>query len=126
MEKDEGSWNYERVMMVQDVATSDMMLAADLLVTDYSSIIFDYSLLDKPMAFFCYDYDTYERDFYLDYDTELPGEIFKSIDELTDYLRKGVFETDGRLTDFREKYMSACDGHSAERVARAIEEFLDK
>ena len=126
MGEDDGEWNYDKIMLVQDVSTADMMLIADLLITDYSSIIFDYSLLNKPMAFFCYDYDTYERDFYLDYDTELPGEIFKNIDELTDYLRQGIFETDRRLTDFRNSYMSACDGHSAERVAKAIEELLDK
>ncbi len=116
--------DYDRIKLVRDVSTADMMIAADLLITDYSSIIFDYSLLNKPMAFFCYDYDSYDRDFYLDYDTDLPGEIFKDEDSLTEYLGKGVFETDSRLDAFREKYMSACDGHSSEKVAAAIESFL--
>ena len=78
------------------------------------------------MAFFCYDYDTYDRDFYLDYDTDLPGEIFKTTDGFIEYLSKGSFETDGRLTAFREKYMSACDGNSSRRVAEAITEYLNK
>ena len=124
MEKDDNKWNFDKIMMVQDVATSDMMLIADLLITDYSSIIFDYSLLNKPMAFFCYDYDTYERDFYLDYDSELPGEILKTTEELIDYLRREEFDVDERLTVFKEKFMSACDGHSTERVVNAIADYL--
>lgn len=122
----EGYWGYDKIKLIQDVPTNDIMIAADLLITDYSSVIFEYSLLDKPMLFFCYDYDEYDRDFYLDYETDLPGEILKSVDELTEFLRKGRFETDGRIKAFREKYMSACDGRSSMRVAKAIEEYLYK
>ena len=97
------------------------MLIADLLITDYSSVIFEYSLLGKPMAFFCYDYETYNRDFYLDYETDLPGPIFKNESELFDYLRKGSFEIDERMEQFKDKYMSACDGHCSERIAELID-----
>lgn len=122
----EGKWNYDKIKLVRDISTNDAMIAADLLITDYSSVIFEYSLLNKPMAFFCYDYDEYDRDFYLDYDKDLPGEIFKTTDGFIEYLSKGSFETDGRLTAFREKYMSACDGNSSRRVAEAITEYLNK
>ena len=124
--KSSGLGDYDKIRLVRDIPTNDMMMAADLLVTDYSSVIFDYALLDKPIAFFCYDYDTYNRGLYINYDTDLPGESFKDVKELADYLKKGVFETDDRLKEFREKQLSACDGHSAERVAKAIEELLDK
>ncbi len=122
----EGKWNYDKIRLVRDISTNDAMIAADLLITDYSSVIFEYSLLNKPMAFFCYDYDEYDRDFYLDYETDLPGEIFKTEDELSAYLKQGRFEADSRLEAFREKYMSACDGNSSRRIAEAIEKLLHK
>ncbi len=122
----EGKWDYDKIRMVRDVSTSDFMLAADLLVTDYSSVIFEYSLLDKPMAFLCYDYDEYDRDFYLDYETELPGDIFRDTDTFIEYLKAGRFECSPKLAGFRERYMSACDGNSSKRVAEAITEFLNR
>ncbi len=122
----EGEWDYDKIKMVRDVSTADFMLAADLLVTDYSSVIFEYSLLDKPMAFLCYDYDEYDRDFYLDYDTELPGEIFRDTDTFMEYLKTGKFECSSRLAGFRDRYMSACDGNSSKRVAAAITEYLNR
>ena len=126
MPKYEGRWDYDRIKVVRDVATSDMMIAADLLVTDYSSVIFEYSLLDKPMAFFCYDYDEYDRDFYLDYETDLPGIILKTEEAFREYISKGLFETDDRLISFREKYMSACDGRCSKRIAEAVSGLLNR
>lgn len=122
----EGKWNYDRIRLVTDISTNDMMIAADLMITDYSSVIFDFSLLDKPIVFFCYDQDRYDRDFYLDYEKDLPGEKIKTIEELKDYLRNGKFEKDERLDSFREKYMSACDGNSSKRIAEVIMEYLHK
>ncbi|MBQ3322955.1 MAG: CDP-glycerol glycerophosphotransferase family protein [Firmicutes bacterium] len=113
--------NYKNIFVMRDYSTNDYMLIADLLITDYSSVIFEYSLLGKPMAFFCYDYETYNRDFYLDYETDLPGPIFKNESELFDYLRKGSFEIDERMEQFKDKYMSACDGHCSERIAELID-----
>ncbi|MCC3237541.1 CDP-glycerol glycerophosphotransferase family protein, partial [Pediococcus acidilactici] len=67
-----------------DVA--DLYLAADVLVTDYSSVFFDYAYLKRPIVFFPYDYETYRdelRGFYLDYQKDLPGKIVYNEDELT-------------------------------------------
>lgn len=115
---------YPNIREVRDCSTMEMMMAADLLVTDYSSVVFEYSLLGKPVAFYCYDYDDYDRDFYLDYNTDLPGELFKEEQALTDYLKSGQFAADDRQRRFVEKYMGACDGHSAERVAAAVAEMM--
>lgn len=122
----EGRWDYDKIKLVRNITSNDMMVAADLMLTDYSSVIFEYSLLSKPIAFFCYDYDEYDRDFYLDYETDLPGEIFKTEEDLMDYIGTGRFETDDRLTAFREKYMSACDGNSSRRIAETVKEYLYK
>lgn len=115
--------HYNNLFEIRDIPTHEMIRAADLLVTDYSSVIFDYSLLNKPMVFFCYDYEDYNRDFYLDYETDLPGEIFKNQEEFINYLASGDFRKSEKLAAFREKYMGACDGHSTERIIKAIKSF---
>ncbi|MEY4648571.1 MAG: hypothetical protein RL009_987, partial [Actinomycetota bacterium] len=64
---------------------TDLYLAADILVTDYSSVMFDYTVTGKPILFLAPDLERYraERGFYLDYEAEVPGPIFKTADELT-------------------------------------------
>jgi CDP-glycerol glycerophosphotransferase (TagB/SpsB family)/glycosyltransferase involved in cell wall biosynthesis len=116
---------FDNIFEVRDVSTQDIMFVSDLLITDYSSVIFEYSLLDKPMLFYCYDYDNYDRDFYLDYDNDLPGKIITNQDELFEVLGDDkTYEPTHELTAFREKYMSACDGHSCERIANYIRTVL--
>ena len=102
------------------------MCIADLLVTDYSSVIFEYSLLNKPMVFYCYDYDEYNRDFYLDYEKDLPGKMFRNYGDLEQYICNGEFRDVATVQDFRNRYMSACDGKSGERLAHAVEELLEE
>ena len=114
--------DFDNVIEVRDVTTSDMMFAASLLLTDYSSVIFEFALLKKPMAFYCYDYDTYERDFYLDMERDLPGPILKTQKELQEFLSKGEFDVNDSYAAFCDKYMGACDGHSTERIAKLIED----
>ena len=118
---------YDNIKEVRDVTTNDMMFVSDLLVTDYSSAIFEYSLLGKPMVFFCYDYDTYTRDFYMDFDTELPGPILKTQEELFNYLRQDDYPLADGYETLRQKYMGACDGHSTERIVSIITDmFYDR
>ena len=116
--------DYGNIFEVRDVPTSDMMFVSDLLVTDYSSTIFDYSLLNKPMAFFCYDYDDYDRNFYFDYSSELPGPLLRTQDELISYLEQCDYSLPSSYSKFRKKYMGACDGHSTDRIAKIIEDMF--
>ena len=120
------SGNYKNILEIRDVSTNDLMFVSDLLISDYSSTLFEYSLLKKPMAFYCYDYDDYDRDFYFDFDNELPGPILKTEDELIDYLSQDSFPTMDNYDEFYEKYMGACDGHSTERIVREIEKLFKK
>ena len=118
---------YRNILEVKDFSTNDYMLISDMLITDYSSVIFEYALLGKPIAFFCYDLLRYDRDFYLKYPDDLPGDVFKTQEELTAYLRnpeKHVL-TD-KYTTFVKKYMSACDGHSCERIAQLINSYMEE
>ena len=95
---------------------NELMMASDILVTDYSSVIFEFALLGRPIAFFAPDHEAYERErgFYFDYRAEGPGPVFQTTGELAAYLRAGKFDT-ARLAQFREKWFATADGHAAER-----------
>jgi CDP-glycerol glycerophosphotransferase (TagB/SpsB family) len=96
---------------------NELMLVSDVLVTDYSSAIYEYSLLGRPMVFFAPDYDAYERErgFYFDYRTGVPGPIFETTDALAAYLRAGRFDVE-RVERFRAESFDVADGRSTERV----------
>lgn len=116
---------YSRVKDYTSDPTPELLAVADVVITDYSSIIFDASLMDKSMLFYCPDYGNYERDFYLDYDKDLPGEIISEYDELLPALRRASEVSSKEvIAKFREKEMGACDGHSTERIVELIESYL--
>ncbi len=116
---------YSRVKDYTKDPTSELLSLADVIVTDYSSIIFDGALLGKPMVFYCSDFGEFEPDFYLDYEKELPGEIVKDSSVLLEALRRaeGV-STPELISGFRKKYMGACDGKSTERIIRLISDYM--
>jgi len=117
---------YNNIIEMRDFSTNEMMIVSDVLITDYSSVIFEYALLNKPIAFYCYDFDTYDRDFYIDYPDDLPGEVFRTQEEIIGYLIKAKFAVSDKQNKFKEKYMEACDGHSCERIIREINNYLQK
>ncbi|WP_375491727.1 CDP-glycerol glycerophosphotransferase family protein [uncultured Jatrophihabitans sp.] len=104
----------------------ELYLAADVLVTDYSSVFFDYATLRRPIVFYAYDLAAYRdvlRGFYLDYDTELPGPIVTTQDDLADTLNH-LDEVDApfqaRRDEFLDRFAPRDDGHATERVVDAI------
>ena len=116
---------YKNIFVIRDFSTDDIMLISDMLITDYSSVIFEYSLLNKPIAFYCYDLATYNRDFYLKYPEDLPGEVLNNQQELFDFLKSDDrHKVSDKHKIFVEKYMSACDGNSGKRIANLINNYL--
>ena len=87
--------NFEKYSkFVYDVSqyddTSEILAISDILITDYSSIFFDYGSLKRPILFYMYDYEKYVsklRGFYLDTDKDLPGEVIHTFDRLMDRLK---------------------------------------
>lgn len=119
--------SYDNIKVIRDFSTNDMMLVSDLLVTDYSSVIFEYVLLRKPIAFYCYDLLNYNRGFYLNYPDDLPGDIYENQADLTAYLQSPVKDTlSDKYDAFIEKYMAACDGQSSERIAKVINQYMEE
>jgi CDP-glycerol glycerophosphotransferase len=100
---------------------NDLYIASDLLVTDYSSVMFDYSVTGKPIAFFAPDLDTYVamRGAYFDLRAEAPGPVCRELADLVGGLRD-LEAVAARYQDkynaFREKYTPWDDGKAAARV----------
>ena len=96
---------------------TDLFFIADILITDYSSVVFEYSLLNKPMLFFAYDLEQYiaDRDFYYPYESFVPGPIVKNTDELINVIRSNSFDMD-KVKEFREKFFDHFEGKSTQRV----------
>ena len=113
--------------LVRDVSTypdaTELLLAADVLVTDYSSLMFDFANTGRPMLFFAYDLDVYEHDirgFYLDFRAKAPGPLMTSTDDLLEALsalRDGVpSEYAERYSAFASTFCALDDGRAAARV----------
>ena len=96
----------------------ELMLISDILITDYSSIMIEYSVLDKPTVFFTYDLDEYlanERGFYYDFKTTVPGPIAYTSDELIDVIKNDRFDK-SKISEFVKTQFDEIDGHSSQRI----------
>jgi CDP-glycerol glycerophosphotransferase len=100
----------------------ELYLASDILVTDYSSVFFDFSILRRPIIFYAYDLELYRdtlRGFYLDYNTELPGPIVETEESLYKAIEATSLpdpEREVKHESFVAKFAPKDDGHAAERV----------
>lgn len=104
----------------------ELYLISDVLITDYSSVFFDFANLRRPMLFYVYDIEEYRdilRGFYIDFEEEAPGPLVKTTDALIEQL--------GRLDDmqnyyaqkyerFYDKYCCLEDGNASARVVETI------
>ena len=106
-----------------DLTIDELLCAADIVITDYSSLIFEYSLLDRPMIFYAYDLEDYFdwRGFYYNYDELTPGPVCRKMDEVIDYITHLQERFDPKLlADFRDRFMSSCNGHATERIEELV------
>ncbi|MEN3609250.1 CDP-glycerol:glycerophosphate glycerophosphotransferase [Plantactinospora sp. ZYX-F-223] len=116
----------DRVRDVTDhPSVEDLYLAADVLVTDYSSAMFDYATLDRPIVVYAPDWAEYrrERGVYLDVRAEAPGVAVTEFPELLTAFRTGA--VDGvpatlARERFRRRFCALDDGRAAERVVRQV------
>ncbi len=112
------------VSHVDDI--SDLCVLAEVLITDYSSVFFDFAATGRPILFYCYDLELYAgqvRGFYLDPYAELPGPVARTTSELLALLGDlpGVAVRHAeRYAAFRERFCSANDGRAAQRVVDAV------
>jgi teichoic acid ribitol-phosphate primase len=109
-----------------DVSTdpdiNELMLVSDVLVTDYSSAIYEFALLGRAILFLAPDEPAYERErgFYLHFPADLPGPVYGTAADLATALRAGAFDLD-RVRRFAAASFDVADGRS---TARVVEELL--
>lgn len=101
----------------------DLLCVSDICITDYSSLVFEYSLFEKPIIFFAFDLDTYFdwRGFYYDYFEMSPGPVCSTNLEMIDYIKNIDTRFDKqRVKDFRYKFMRSCDGNATKRILEEV------
>ncbi|WP_243874890.1 CDP-glycerol glycerophosphotransferase family protein [Arthrobacter woluwensis] len=103
---------------------TDLYLAADALVTDYSSVMFDFCVTGKPLYFLTPDLEQYRdsvRGFYFDFESEAPGPLVRTTDELVDAMSTPqVGQTSEAYEAFRNRFAALDDGGASARVVRAV------
>ena len=104
---------------------NELYVVSDILITDYSSVFFDYANLKRPMIFHMYDLEHYRDEsngFYLDVEQELPGKITRTDDELIEEIKKVIneFTYDEKYKKFNEKYNYLDDGQASKRVVEEV------
>lgn len=107
------------------LSIEDLLCCADICISDYSSLVFEYSLFEKPMIFYAYDYDNYcdWRGFYYDYSEFTPGPVVQTEDELLNSIKNIDTQFNKqKVIDFKEKFMGSCDGHATERIIALMKE----
>jgi CDP-ribitol ribitolphosphotransferase len=101
-----------------------LLAIADICISDYSSVAFEFAIMERPLIFFAYDLEDYldKRGMYYDYDEITPGPVCKTNEEMIDYIEHIDERFDKQaLLDFKHKYVGACDGHATERTIALIE-----
>ncbi|KAF1297231.1 CDP-glycerol glycerophosphotransferase [Enterococcus sp. JM4C] len=117
----------DRVKILVDEDISNLYLISDLLITDYSSVMFDYANLKRPMLFYPYDFEHYKdnlRGFYFEYN-EVPGPIALTEEELLEYLKEFYVETyyeafSIKYKQFSDRFCAWENGKAAERIVTLI------
>jgi len=109
------------------VDINDLYLLSDLLITDYSSVFFDYANLKRPIIFYTYDIDSYRdklRGFYFDLETEAPGPVVMNTEEVLEEILRfetlGLGEFAGKYNTFYNNYCYLEDGFASKRVVEKI------
>ena len=104
---------------------NELLFVTDILITDYSSVIFEAALLDIPMLFYAFDLDEYisRRGFYCEYISFIPGKLVENMDEIIDALLAGDFEAD-KIIEFKKDFFDDLDGKSGKRASEFIKRLM--
>lgn len=124
-EKQELGRNICQLSFEKDV--NSVLMATDILITDYSSIIFEYCLLKRPMIFYAYDFETFSdqgRGFYYNYEEFVPGPVAYRCSEVLDIIKNRAFQTD-RIDEFIRNHYQYTDGKATDRLLELLKQKQD-
>ena len=105
--------------ITEKLEIDDLLCAADVCISDYSSLVFEYALFRRPMIFFAYDLELYNdwRGFYYDYEELTPGPVVDTTGRVAECIEKCEEGFDSAAVEqFADKFMSSCDGHATDRI----------
>lgn len=102
--------------------TIEMMYAADYVVCDYSAVVYEAAVMGKPLFFYTFDYESYgvDRDFYIDYMSEMPGVISGDAEVIAEAVKNGDYDLD-RVREFGRRCVEQQEG-CADRLAEFVVE----
>lgn len=100
---------------------NDILLITDLLITDYSSVIFEYVFFEKPIVLYVPDLEEYNnsRSFYYDYNEYVYGAIAKTQEELIENIKQPKLDNE-KIKKFKQKFLNRCDGKSTKRFVEEL------
>ncbi|HDR7793068.1 TPA: CDP-glycerol glycerophosphotransferase family protein [Bacillus luti] len=100
---------------------NEILLITDILITDYSSIPFEFSLLRRPMIFYPYDLEMYakERDFWFEYESIVPGYIAKNENDIIRYIRKEDFDLE-QVDIFAKHWNQYSNGDASKQLVNLL------
>src|SRR5699024_7268627 len=102
----------------------ELYLVSDILITDYSSVFFDYANLQRPILFYTYDIEKYRgqlRGFYLDMETELPGPLLETTDEIIDKIKNIRELNESYANRYKTFYNRFCGWDNGKATQKTIE-----
>lgn len=113
------------IINANEISIKRLFSVCHYLITDYSSIVFEFSVLHKPVLFYTPDLEQYKEEvgMYLDYRTTMPGPICMSEQELIDAIREDNFDLD-QIDDFKNTFFKYQDGRSTRRVVSFIDQIM--
>lgn len=101
--------------------TADLLIISDILISDYSSIIFEFSIMKKPILFYAYDVEEYikDRGFYYNYYDFIPNKISYTTEEIIKAIMNQEWDLE-RIEKFARYFFNPFDGNSTERVLKEV------
>ncbi len=109
------------ISLTEEREINDLLFITDILITDYSSVIFENALLNNKVIFFVPDLEEYiaSRDFYYPFEKYTYGPVCKNMKELICAIDNPKNDTK-KIEEFKEYFISSCDGNSTERFVRTL------
>ncbi|MFI3326286.1 MAG: CDP-glycerol glycerophosphotransferase family protein [Clostridia bacterium] len=101
------------------LSIENLICVSDICISDYSSLVFEYSIFERPMIFFAPDIDDYNdwRGFYYSYEELTPGPVLTKTCEIVEFIKNIEQSFDqSKVKQFKEKFMQSCDGNSTQRI----------
>jgi CDP-ribitol ribitolphosphotransferase len=100
---------------------NDILFITDILISDYSSLVYEFAVFKRPMLFYAFDLEDYvtSRDFYEPYEKFVPGKIVETFDEVINALYNEDFDQE-KVPKFLNKHFKYQDGKSSQRVVRNL------